>query len=122
VEALFLQGLSPKHSINASTIASHRFRKLTRDQIAAGLCIPLKEANAVDVTQDYIAQRDRPQNKVLFARDVQADLMGMKARKKNRSTVHLTTTRSRILQSKPSMRRRGPIKSKVSTTNASTKL
>jgi hypothetical protein len=66
------------HSSNASLIAAHRFRKLSRGQIAAGLCIPLKEADAVGVTQDYIAERDRPRNKVLFARDVLADLMGVK--------------------------------------------
>jgi hypothetical protein len=60
------------------TIAAHRFRKLTRDQIAAGLCIPLKDADAAGVTQDYVAERDRPQNKVLFARDLLADLMGVK--------------------------------------------
>jgi hypothetical protein len=29
----------------------------------------------VGVTQDYLAERDRPQNKVLFARDVFVDLM-----------------------------------------------
>jgi hypothetical protein len=68
----------PKHSSNASLTAAHRFRKLNRDQIAAGLCIPLKEAEAVGVTQDYIAEQDRPQNKVLFARDVLTDLMGVK--------------------------------------------
>jgi hypothetical protein len=62
---------------NAFTIVAHRFRKLTRDQIAAGLYIPLKEADAVGVTQDYLAERDRPQNKVLFARDVLADLMAV---------------------------------------------
>jgi hypothetical protein len=88
------------------TIAAHRFRKLTRDHIAAGLCIPLKEADAAGVTQDYVAERDRPQNKVLFARDVLADLMGVKDSKEDRSTGHLTTTRSRSLQFKPSMRRR----------------
>jgi hypothetical protein len=60
------------------TIAARRFRKLTRNQIAAGLCIPLKEADAVGVTQDYVAEQDRPQNKVLFARDVLADLMDVK--------------------------------------------
>jgi hypothetical protein len=67
-----------KHSIDAFTIASHRFRELTRDQIAVELCNPLKEADAVGVTQDYLAERDRPQNKVLFAHNVLADLKGVK--------------------------------------------
>jgi hypothetical protein len=38
----------------------------------------LKEADAAGVTQDYVAEPDRPQNKVLFARDVLADLIGVK--------------------------------------------
>jgi hypothetical protein len=37
----------------------------------------LKEADAEGVTQEYIAERDKARNKVLFARNVQADLMGV---------------------------------------------
>jgi hypothetical protein len=76
IEAFSSWKTLPTHSsIDVPSTAARRFRKLTRDQIAVGLCIPLKKADAVGVTQDYLAERDRPQNKVLFARDVLADLM-----------------------------------------------
>jgi hypothetical protein len=98
----------PKHSSNASLTAAHRFRKLSRDQIDAGLCIPLKEADAKSVTQDYLAEprgtglRTRCFSLVMFLRT----LWPLGARKENRSTGHLTATRSRRRRSRGCSRQR----------------